>query len=203
MFSVRLRQSCSRAGGGRDHPPQSRPDSMSRCHSEVNPEWREYERTASTVANAYIGPPVSRYLHELERAVAATISARARTDDEVRRRRGERRHAVVDADPDGDVRARSPGVIGSRHLGDVKGIDKLITFDIGGTTSDMAVIPGRPAVQVRVDGRASSAADPYGRHRDHRRRRRQHRLDCGSAACLRSARRAPARFRARLLSARR
>src|SRR5262249_50502304 len=26
---------------------------------EVNPEWREYERTASTVANAYIGPPVS------------------------------------------------------------------------------------------------------------------------------------------------
>src|SRR6202035_4022494 len=33
---------------------------------EVDPEWREYERTASTVANAYIGPPVSRYLHELE-----------------------------------------------------------------------------------------------------------------------------------------
>jgi len=33
---------------------------------EVNPEWREYERTASSVANAYIGPPVSRYLHELE-----------------------------------------------------------------------------------------------------------------------------------------
>jgi N-methylhydantoinase A len=33
---------------------------------EVNPEWREYERTASTVANAYIGPPVSRYLRELE-----------------------------------------------------------------------------------------------------------------------------------------
>src|SRR5262249_46815426 len=33
---------------------------------EVNPEWREYERTASTVANAYIGPPVSRYLRALE-----------------------------------------------------------------------------------------------------------------------------------------
>src|SRR5262249_57523804 len=33
---------------------------------EVNPEWREYERTASTVANAYIGPPVARYLHTLE-----------------------------------------------------------------------------------------------------------------------------------------
>src|SRR5215475_12946326 len=37
---------------------------------QVNPEWREYERTASTVANAYIGPPVSRYLHQLEERTA-------------------------------------------------------------------------------------------------------------------------------------
>ena len=36
---------------------------------DVNPEWREYERTASTVANAYIGPPVSRYLDGLEKLV--------------------------------------------------------------------------------------------------------------------------------------
>jgi len=35
------------------------------------------------------------------------------------------------------------GVIGGRHLGDVKGIDNLITFDTGGTSSDMAVLPGR------------------------------------------------------------
>ena len=42
------------------------PDLYVSLSSEVNPEWREYERTASTVANAYIGPPVSRYLHELE-----------------------------------------------------------------------------------------------------------------------------------------
>src|SRR5262249_43135196 len=38
------------------------PDMYVSLSSEVNPEWREYERTASTVANAYIGPPVSRYL---------------------------------------------------------------------------------------------------------------------------------------------
>ena len=45
--------------------------------SEVNPEWREYERTASTVANAYIGPPVSGYLQELEN-LAAERHRRAR-----------------------------------------------------------------------------------------------------------------------------
>ena len=36
------------------------------------------------------------------------------------------------------------GVIGGRHLGDLKGIEKLITFDAGGTSSDMAVLPGQP-----------------------------------------------------------
>jgi N-methylhydantoinase A len=42
------------------------PDLYVSLSHEVNPEWREYERTASTVANAYIGPPVSRYLRRLE-----------------------------------------------------------------------------------------------------------------------------------------
>ena len=68
------------------------------------------------------------------------------------------------------------GVIGSRHLGDVKGIENLITFDTGGTSSDMAVLPGRPLFKSRGDGRAPSAAHAHRRHRDHRRRRRQHRL---------------------------
>ena len=42
------------------------------------------------------------------------------------------------------------GVIGGRHLGDVKGIDNLITFDTGGTSSDMAVLPGRPLFKSEV-----------------------------------------------------
>src|SRR5262249_57933844 len=44
------------------------------------------------------------------------------------------------------------GVIGGRHLGDVKGIDNLITFDTGGTSSDMAVLPGRPLFKSEVKG---------------------------------------------------
>jgi N-methylhydantoinase A len=42
------------------------------------------------------------------------------------------------------------GVIGGRHLGDVKGIANLITFDTGGTSSDMAVLPGRPLLKSEV-----------------------------------------------------
>ncbi len=90
---------------------------------EVNPEWREYERTASTVANAYIGPPVSRYLHDLE---------------DLSVRRFPRSRALMMKSDGGAASARMlartpietvmsgpvAGVIGSRYLGDVKGIDR-------------------------------------------------------------------------------
>jgi N-methylhydantoinase A len=110
---------------------------------EVNPEWREYERTASTIANAYVGPPVSRYLHTIE--------------DLTRRRFPHSRALMMKSDggaASAAMLARTPiktvmsgpvaGVIGARHLGDVKGIENVISFDAGGTSSDMAVLPGAP-----------------------------------------------------------
>jgi N-methylhydantoinase A len=110
---------------------------------EVNPEWREYERTAATVANAYIGPPVSRYLREVERQA---------------QRRFPRSRVLMMKSDGGAASARMlertpietvlsgpvAGVIGGRHLGDRKAIENIITFDTGGTSSDMAVLPGRP-----------------------------------------------------------
>jgi N-methylhydantoinase A len=116
---------------------------------EVNPEWREYERTASTVANGYIGPPVARYLHTLE---ALSL------------RRFPRSRALMMKSDGGAASARMlertpiqtvmsgpvAGVIGGRHLGDVKSIENLITFDTGGTSSDMAVLPGAPLFKSEV-----------------------------------------------------
>jgi N-methylhydantoinase A len=117
--------------------------------SEVNPEWREYERTASTVANAYIGPPVAHYLAALE---------------ELSRARFPRARALMMKSDGGAAGAaqlsRTPiqtvmsgpvaGVIGSRYLGDLLGIANLITFDTGGTSSDMAVLPGAPLYKSEV-----------------------------------------------------
>jgi N-methylhydantoinase A len=117
--------------------------------SEVNPEWREYERTASTVANAYIGPPVARYLGALEELSTARFP---------------HAHALMMKSDGGAASAaqlsRTPiqtvmsgpvaGVIGSRYLGDLKGIANLITFDTGGTSSDMAVLPGAPLYRSEV-----------------------------------------------------
>ena len=116
---------------------------------EVNPEWREYERTASTVANAYIGPPVLRYLHSLEQ-----LSLRRFPQSRVLMMKSDGGAASA------GMLARTPiqtvmsgpvaGVIGGRHLGDVKGIEHLITFDTGGTSSDMAVLPGPPLFKSQV-----------------------------------------------------
>jgi N-methylhydantoinase A len=117
--------------------------------SEVNPEWREYERTASTVANAYIGPPVARHLGAIEELTKARFPhARAlmmKSDG------GAASAAQLSRTPIQTVMSGPvAGVIGGRYLGDLKRIDNLITFDTGGTSSDMAVLPGAPLFRSEV-----------------------------------------------------
>jgi N-methylhydantoinase A len=117
------------------------PDLYVSLSHEVNPEWREYERTAATVANAYIGPPVSRYLHAIE-ALAQQRFPHSRTLV-MKSDGGAASATMLERTPIKTVMSGPvAGVIGARHLGDVKGIEKLITFDAGGTSSDMALLPG-------------------------------------------------------------
>jgi N-methylhydantoinase A len=125
------------------------PDTYVALSSDVNPEWREYERTASTVANCYIGPPVSRYLTGLEELLRKRFpDARAlmmKSDG------GAGSAAMLSSRPIQIVMSGPvAGVIGSRYLGDIKKIENLITFDTGGTSSDMAVIPGRPLYKTEM-----------------------------------------------------
>ncbi len=119
------------------------PDLHLSLSSEVNPEWREYERTASTVANAYIGPPVSRYLQDLE-SLSAGRFPQARVLM-MKSNGGAASAGMLSRTPIQTIMSGPvAGVIGSRYLGDVKGIEHLISLDTGGTSCDMAVIPGRP-----------------------------------------------------------
>src|SRR6266446_262435 len=125
------------------------PDLYLSFSHEVNPEWREYERTASTIANAYIGPPVSRYLRTLEeislRRFPRSRALMMKSDG------GAASAAMLAPAPIATVMSGPvAGVIGGRYLGDVKGIDNLITFDTGGTSCDMAVLPGRPLFKSEV-----------------------------------------------------
>ncbi len=117
--------------------------------SNVNPQWREYERTASAVANAYIGPPTARYLQDLER-LSQSYFPQARILM-MKSDGGAASAAMLAATPVQTMMSGPvAGVIGSRYLGDVKGIENLLSFDVGGTSTDMAVIPGLPLTKSEL-----------------------------------------------------
>lgn len=125
------------------------PDIYVSLSSDVNPQWREYERTASAVANAYIGPPTARYLQDLEKlSMGYFPQARVlmmKSDG------GAASASMLSATPVQTMMSGPvAGVIGSRYLGDIKGIENLLSFDVGGTSTDMAVIPGRPLTKSEL-----------------------------------------------------
>ena len=108
---------------------------------EVLPEIREYERTSTTVVNAYIGPVVSAYLRALQtRLDAAGIGGRllmmqssgGLLDVE---RIIAKPATVVESGP-------AAGVVGAARLGAGAGHDNVITFDMGGTTAKASLIEG-------------------------------------------------------------
>jgi N-methylhydantoinase A/oxoprolinase/acetone carboxylase beta subunit len=118
---------------------------------EVDPAFREYERTAVTAFDAYIKPVVDRYLANLEGGLAnAGVGAPLQV---MQSRGGVAAAAVARRRP---VRlflsGPAAGVIGGRSVGRAAGFDDLITIDIGGTSSDIALIAGgEPA--IRAEGR--------------------------------------------------
>ena len=103
----------------------------------ILPEFREYERTATVVVNAYLAPKVGGYLRALEAKLPAgavqvmqssggIVSAGLAAREPVR---------TVLSGPAG-------GVIGAWHVARQAGIQRIIGFDMGGTSTDVALIDG-------------------------------------------------------------
>ncbi|MBM3600898.1 MAG: hydantoinase/oxoprolinase family protein [Alphaproteobacteria bacterium] len=107
--------------------------------SDVLPEMREYERAATTVLNSYIGPLTRNYLGALEEQLAG---------------RGYRRPVFIMNSAGGVETARraarfpvhtvlsgpAGGVAAGLHLGAALGYRNLITYDMGGTSTDVCLI---------------------------------------------------------------
>jgi len=112
---------------------------------EVLPEIREYERTSTTVVNAYIGPVVSDYLRALqEQLLAAGIEGRLLM---MQSSGGTLDVEQVIAKPATVVESGpAAGVIGAARLGVRSGHADVITFDMGGTTAKASLIEGGEVV---------------------------------------------------------
>lgn len=106
---------------------------------EVLPEIKEYERTSTTVINAYVMPIVATYLRALRQGLdGAGIPARlllmqsngGLTTDAAA---AERPMNIIESGPAG-------GVVGAQALARAKGLPRIITFDMGGTTAKASMV---------------------------------------------------------------
>jgi N-methylhydantoinase A len=117
------------------------PDVFVSTGTQISRQWYEYERTATAVANAYVGPSMARYLHELRGELATADSAPrfylmgssggAMTID----RASAEPINLVESGP-------VSGCIGAAAYGRALDMPKIIAFDMGGTTAKCALVEG-------------------------------------------------------------
>jgi N-methylhydantoinase A len=105
---------------------------------ETLAEFREYERTSTTVVNAYVSPKMGNYIAFLRKHLGnsrfrimqsngGSISAETARSESVR---------TILSGPAG-------GAVGAFEIGKIAGFDRLISFDMGGTSTDVALIDGK------------------------------------------------------------
>lgn len=132
--------------GIRDLIAARAPDLLVSISSEVSPKFREYERTNTTVTNAYVKPIVDRYLRHLNQALkdrgirnelfvmqsnGGLISPDLARDFPVR---------IIESGP-------AAGILMCAIVGKEEGCDQIVTFDMGGTTAKLGAIDeGKPAI---------------------------------------------------------
>lgn len=115
------------------------PDMVLSISSQVLPEIKEYERTSTTVINAYVKPVVSRYLKALEAdlkridVTAPLLLMQSNGGLTPAEMAAEMPMNIVESGP-------AAGVIGAQALARRAGFDKVISFDMGGTTAKAALV---------------------------------------------------------------
>ena len=114
--------------------------------AEVMPEFREYERTVTTVMNAYVSPALDRYLSRLR---SGLDEARAGAELQVVRSDG----GLMSLDSARSLPVHTVlsgpagGVQGASFIAARAGFDRILTFDMGGTSTDVATcLDGEPLI---------------------------------------------------------
>jgi N-methylhydantoinase A len=119
------------------------PDIYVCTSSDVWPQLREYERSLAAVMNAYVGKGMRGYFRRLEAGVQAlgiaapVLSTKSNGGVMPVLAASERPVETLMSGP-------AAGVIGAADVGRTAGFERLITFDMGGTSADVAVIDGAP-----------------------------------------------------------
>ncbi len=118
---------------------------------EILPEFREFERTSTTVVNAYLAPIMSKYLEEIERDAQAIVGSSG-ANSASRRNHGTARVRIMQSNGgilSARIASREPvrtilsgpagGALGAKQIAD-QGYGGAISFDMGGTSTDVSLI---------------------------------------------------------------
>ncbi len=120
--------------------PLGRPLSVSH---RLLAEYREYERLSTAVVNAYVGPKMVSHLARLESGLGARRLRVMQSDGNAIGPRLARAEPVRTI-----LSGPAAGVVGAAALARAIGLDKFITFDMGGTSTDVALVDG--AARIRT-----------------------------------------------------
>lgn len=112
--------------------------------SEVQPEFREYERLSTTVLNAYLQPVLDRYLGDLANGVAEAAPQAAlginQSSGGLMSVERARRFPIRTA-----LSGPAAGAVGAIHMARLSGIPDVIGLDMGGTSADVCLVRGYEA----------------------------------------------------------
>ncbi|NKC32872.1 hydantoinase/oxoprolinase family protein [Falsiroseomonas selenitidurans] len=126
------------------------PDVFLTASHEIAPEFREFERLSTAVVNSYLGPVMRGYIRRLaQRLEALGVTATPHLTQS--------NGGVIGFEAAAEMPVRmvlsgpSTGVVGAQAIGRLSGFPDLITFDMGGTSTDVALLQGGAA---RLTGEA-------------------------------------------------
>ncbi|SFB23970.1 N-methylhydantoinase A [Lentibacillus halodurans] len=124
------------------------PDIYVSLSSEVLPEYREFERFSTTTINGYLGPKISQYVSNLANRVKKlgieTLPYINQSNSGVMSIQTTKENPARTA-----LSGPSAGVAGASHISKVAGFNDIITFDMGGTSTDVSLIQnGEPKITV-------------------------------------------------------
>ncbi|MFZ0588855.1 MAG: hydantoinase/oxoprolinase family protein [Bryobacteraceae bacterium] len=120
---------------------------------EILPEFREYERASTIVINAYLCPKVQQYLGKLNEHLETKSSQLFVMQSSG----GVAPAAIVAHEPVRTILSGpAGGVVGALHVAQCAGFSRILTFDMGGTSTDVAL------VQNETGSHITTCAKPFG-----------------------------------------
>ena len=118
---------------------EEHPECFVTTSASVSPQFREFERFTTTAMNAFIGPRVRAYMNRIgarmkEAGVSAELHVMSSNGGVATVRTVSERPVVT------LLSGPAAGVLGGRWSGELSGRNRLITFDMGGTSADIGIV---------------------------------------------------------------